>query len=283
MKLCFDELPAGLSLTQCIPEPGDAELTIPEGVVYLSDAALRLCTHILRLSLPSTIRLDDGAVFSPMSSLMFIDVSPDHPCLCSMDGVLCIRRNGLRGLTLLRYPAGRRAKRYAVPEAVHTIGRHAFAHTVSLEVIDLHSRIFDIGEGAFSMCHKLCAVCLSSERLLYLREGAFRFCKSLKRIRFEGVVECVEARVFDGCTALRSVEFPDGLTNLGSEAFCRCTALRSVVRPPSLVSIGSDVFYDCARLELIRCTQAAARLMPAYLSDAELSSITCASIPCTSP
>lgn len=261
MNILFDELPAGLEVRLCIPEEGDTELIIPEGVTSIHDAALRSCTQIVRVSLPSTVRLHDGGVFSTMSSLEHICVSPVHPDLLTLDGVLC-RKASPALISLMRYPAGRRDKYYELPEEVHAVGRYAFSNAVHLERVTLHENIFDVGEGAFSRCKRLRVADLRCKHLFYLREAAFRFCASLEIVLFSGFVEHVEAYAFDGCIALDHADLPEGLTDLGNAAFCRCPALKSVFLPASLTDVGRDVFYDCDSLEIIRCTKETAALIP---------------------
>lgn len=262
MKFSFDDAPTGSKLLSCVPDEHETELVIPEGVTLIHDAALRRCTKITRLTLPSTVRYLDGSLFSTMTALEYIDVR-DHPDLFSVNGVL-YRRDTPATYRIVRYPAGRTDAAFVVPEDVHLIGRYAFSNAVHLKTVVLHKNVWDVHRGAFSMCLNLSYVQVGSSHLLYIREDAFRFCSRLKDVRFCGKLDHIEDRAFDGCAALERLVLPDGLVSLGNEAFVRCASLKELSLPESVESIGTDVFYDCCQDMKILCTQNVASLIPMY-------------------
>lgn len=82
----------------------------------------------------------------------------------------------------------------------------------------------------------------------YIGSGAFKNCRSLKRVNFVdgSALTEIKARMFADCYILESVNIPDGVVTIGEEAFSKCYALGSVSLPDDLKSIGERSFYKNA-------------------------------------
>ena len=80
---------------------------------------------------------------------------------------------------------------------------------------------------------------------------AFGHCESVKTVRFNKNVECIELAAFVGCTNLTDVFLCNGLTKIGAQAFGYCPSLTSIVIPATVNDISSSAFYGCQALSSI--------------------------------
>lgn len=152
------------------------ELTLPEGLEVIGERAFFKTDKLRQLLIPETVRvLGDGFVDAPVygfkgeitipplvesispetfaqsKGLKAIHVSEASAHFQSIKGVLFSKD----GSTLLRYPAGSRTKRYAVPAGVRRIAEKAFAYSQYIEEITMPESLEDIGAQAFTGCEGL--------------------------------------------------------------------------------------------------------------------------------
>lgn len=71
-----------------------------------------------------------------------------------------------------------------------------------------------------------------------IANGAFRFCKTLKRVVIPDTVTKIGANAFAGCTQLTSVTLGRGVTAIGRDAFADCAAIEEVVIPDIATWVG---------------------------------------------
>lgn len=126
-------------------------IELPGTVEAIGDGAFAGCECLTRVSLPDSVAELGLSPFQGCDNLAFIDVSPEHPYLETIDGVLFTRPDK----RLVCYPMGITATRYAVPEGTQVIGRTAFERNLYLEDIALPESVTGIGEAAFSGCGAL--------------------------------------------------------------------------------------------------------------------------------
>ena len=88
------------------------EVCLPEDLVTLGDYAFSSCASLASVSIPDSATSVGVNPFEACSQLTQIAVSPDHPCLETIDGVLFDKSSG----TLICYPGGLDAPSYCVPE-----------------------------------------------------------------------------------------------------------------------------------------------------------------------
>ena len=185
-----------------------SELTIPEGITTIGEAAFDGCKEITSVKFPSTLKTmeDDGFW-------------------------------GCKGLTSV-----------TLPEGFTTLGASAFASCSNLETIHLPSTLESIGASAFSMCEKLRTAVLPDglktlgNKAFYgcaalegeitvpcsVGESSFEGCEALKRVTVKDGAAAVAANAFKDCTALESASLPSTITSLSASAFAGCTALKSL-------------------------------------------------------
>ena len=76
-----------------------------------------------------------------------IEVSPDHPTLALIDGVLFDKREK----KLLWYPAGREEPSYEIPQGITAIADGAFGSCEYLERISIPDSVTSIGDRALNI------------------------------------------------------------------------------------------------------------------------------------
>ena len=203
-------------------------------VTRIGKETFELCTNLTRLVIPASVTSIEANTFDfdMYSYLGFIDVSPDNPRYEEIDGVLFDKHEK----ALVKYPAGKGAQAYAIPEGVTQIGENAFLYCRYLTSITIPDSVIDIGNGAFTSCTQLTNVTITYG------------------------VKSIGDRAFSSCVQLADVTIPDSVSRIGSFAFSRC-ALTSITIPDSVISIGKAAFYDC--IEMTRV------LIPASVTEIE--------------
>lgn len=89
--------------------------------------------------------------FSYCHSLKQIDIPVNNPVFRSVDGVLYSKDMA----TLVKYPAGRTAAAYTVPDSVKTIEYTALLECDHLRAVFLPEGLEEIGDSAFLRCTSL--------------------------------------------------------------------------------------------------------------------------------
>ncbi len=127
-------------------------VTLSEGVKNLNYAAFLYCWSLEKVSLPASVTHIGGSAFGMCVALRRIDVAADSTTFYSdADGVLFSKDQ----TALLKYPLGRQAASYTVPDSVTQIDQVAFCQCRALEEIIIPAGVTEIGEQAFSICAKL--------------------------------------------------------------------------------------------------------------------------------
>ena len=202
------------------------ELDIPEKVTYNNEdytviaidwLAFDFCYTLTKVRIPKTVLLITHYAgrdacknpFRGCSNLVSIEVDEDNPAMCSVDGVLFSKDK----TQLYCYPAGKKQKRYDVPEGCTWIGSDAFAYNTYLETITIPNNVTKMSFGAFSNSSNLKSVKLSKS-LTYIGASTFEKCTSLKFLEIPKNVTTFAENVFRWSpidTIVIRGTFPDGL------------------------------------------------------------------------
>lgn len=154
-------------------------VALPESLVSLGDCAFENCEGLTWIALPEALEQVGVNPFHNCANLFDIFVSPEHPYLSTIDGVLFSKADR----RLVCYPMGYSAGRYSVPEGVLDIGAMAFDRDLYIEEVVLPKSLVSIGDEAFNGCEGLRAMNLPAG-VKSIGEDAMR-CKNLI-ITFEG-------------------------------------------------------------------------------------------------
>ena len=108
-------------------------VTLPDSLTGIGDYAFEYCSSLTSIVLPDSVTEIYGNPFAHCKSLSSIQVSPNHPSLEVIDGVLFSKRDK----KLLAYPGGLAQSEYTVPQGTQYIGDGAFDGCSSLISITL--------------------------------------------------------------------------------------------------------------------------------------------------
>ena len=96
------------------------------------------------VTIPDSVTEIEGNPFFVCEDLQTIEVSPDHPTLALIDGVLFDKTEK----KLLCHPAGLEASSYEIPEGITAIGWGAFSCCMKLEHVSIPETV-----AALSLIH----------------------------------------------------------------------------------------------------------------------------------
>lgn len=159
-----------------------------------------------------------------------------------------------------------------IPHSVRKMGDHCFTGS-ALQEIDA-SNVDFIGIGALSYCQNLEKVVLPKKikkipvrlfegsgivkmdipsHITEVGAGAFRGCKSLRKVVFNDALSIIDDNAFCGCEMLETIELPNSLKRIGDYAFGYCDSLKSVYLPSSVDvgGISMSAFCSCQRISSI--------------------------------
>ena len=194
-----------------------ASVTIPDSVTYIGYGAFEGCDSLISIMLPDSITYIGENPFWGCGKLTNIIVSPDHPYLAVIDGVLFSKPDN----RLVCYPCMLGKDSYTIPDGIQMIG-----------------------EGAFTSCKSLMSVIIP-DSVTSIGDYAFDGCKSLTSITIPDGVTSLGDSVFYFCRSLTSITIPDSVTSIGDNAFSYCRRLTNITIPDTVTSIGKDTFQDC--------------------------------------
>lgn len=180
-----------------------------------------------RIQIPEML---DGRTVSNITGVVFLfcwknssfTVSPDHPTLAVIDGVLFSKPDK----RLISYPKAKEGDTYVIPQGIKIIGKFAFSYCTSLTSIFLPNSVTSIENDAFAQCSSLTSISILDS------------------------VTSIGDEAFVKCSSLADVTIPDSVTSIGVGAFADCSALTSLSIPDSVTSIGEWAFNNCPHLTL---------------------------------
>ena len=223
-----------------------ADLTLPDSVTKIGDKAFMGCHALTSVTIPDSVTELGENPFDYCMSLTSIEVSPDHPALEVVDGVLF----GRADRRLITYLFTKEDTDYEIPEGTEIIGAWAFADNYSLRSVVIPESVTELREDAFGGCEALESVTIPGS-VRVVGNDAFALCKSLKSVTIADGVEIIGDGAFAQCFSLESVAIPDSVASFGDCVFSDCESLASVVIPAGLTEIGRNPFIGCSSLTSI--------------------------------
>lgn len=83
---------------------------------------------------------------------------------------------------------------------------------------------------------------------VYLGQAAFRDCKKLKSVKFNGNLEYINEECFSGCESIETIILPKYVGKITRGCFQGCTCLKEFVLPENVTEIESTMFMGCTNL-----------------------------------
>ena len=243
---CLSNL-AKVSIPETVTEIGTSafagtninQVTVPEGVTYISERAL---SGIEEVRLPSTLTyIAPNALSAYMDRLYVADVESWNRVVGEGTWAKTVKEF---------YVAGVKATELVIPASITEISSNAFAGCTTIEKLTVSEGVQYIPDGAFSECTGLKEVVLPDG--LSLGKGVFNGCGRLERVTLPSDLLNIPAELFQGCFNLWDVVLPKGLLSIGASAFDRCGSIHSITFPSSLLAIDTGAFWDCTGLKDMR-------------------------------
>lgn len=215
-------------------------------------------------------------VFAYCNSLQNIIVDKENKNFMDIDGVLYTAD----GTKLIRYPNGRTAKHFDIPEGVETIASQAFMvgagnnYSSALQTVKFPSTLKTVESLAFRQSW-LTEVTIPAG--VTFGSSVFDNNDKLTKVTIEKGVTALGDYMFWGCDSLTSVKLPDSLTKIGKSCFEHSalnqldlnkveelgdhafyySKLTNVTIPASVTKVGTGVFCNIATLTKVTFAEGA--------------------------
>ena len=140
--------------------------------------------------------------------------------------------------------------RDGVEYVVNSIGKEAFAHSKTLEEVEIPDSVTEIGQEAF--CWSRIKKIKLPDSVETIGEKAFSWCEKLTTAELPNnpKCNCIEEGVFEECRSLKNITIPGNITKIGERAF-EGSGLEAIVFPDSVESMGEKAFWGCENLTTV--------------------------------
>lgn len=256
---------------------GLTTISIPESVDSIGEYAFYSCDFLENVSLSKNVTVIGEYAFCADSNLKGIEVDPENPNYCDVDGVLFSKDKR----TLITYAAGKQEESYFIPDTVNVIGCGAMGGNYNLRSVTIPESVeiiegwaFDgagalesifipqsvdmIGISAFRYCYMLKNIEVSENNKEYCSEDGVLYNKSKTELvaypagkadtqyTVPNGVTTIDPSAFCFANNLKSITLADTVSSIADDAFELCTALESIVIPKSITYIADyNIFFDC--------------------------------------
>ncbi|MGN0687718.1 MAG: leucine-rich repeat domain-containing protein [Oscillospiraceae bacterium] len=150
------------------------KVNLSEELAAIGKGAFSRCQALSTIRIPASVRVIGDYAFNGCDNLLAINVAEENGSFVSIDGVLF---NSAQ-TKVLKFPEGKSANEYTIPDTVSEITRGAF-RACSVTTIIMPDSVKKIGDGAFENCEDLRTLDLPSS-VSVIQPGAFNGCNFLK-------------------------------------------------------------------------------------------------------
>lgn len=223
----FETTPKGLLLLkgkkELIKVPQSFEttgnLTIPDGIEYISEEALVENLTITSLKIPQNVEIFKNGGINRMKGLRKIELVDVRPHKLTMINSVLIQSGRVVGTV----PSGGLTS-FSIPENVNKISSYAFYNVTSLTDINIPSRVYEIGDYAFA--YSGISSLTIPEAVKTLEGSIIRGCDKLKTLRLEMTSPHIPDNFASGCSSLERVSSENIIITVGESAFKNCRELK---------------------------------------------------------
>jgi hypothetical protein len=166
-----------------------ANITIGNGVTDVGIEAFYSCTNLTVITLPGSVTNIARDAFSDCDSLTEITVDEMNSAYSSVNGVLFDKEQTV----LIKYPTGKTADSYTIPNSVTNIAIRAF-NKCGLTSITIPTNVTGIKNYVFSFCRNLTAIVIPAS-VTNIGDNTFLGCWNLKDVYFLGNAPSINAEI----------------------------------------------------------------------------------------
>ena len=218
-----------------------ANIELPDSVEGIYQSAFKGCTNLSSIVIPGSITTMHNMVFDDCTNLSKITIKP--------------------GLSYVYLPRTTKVQIYFTGTLEQwcniekkTEGNSDSFYSYDLYIKDtliteatLNNNIQNISNGAFQYCKSLKKISIPNT-VTSIGENAFTQCTELTEAKLPNGLKTIEDGTFWGCSKLQSITIPESVTSIGSKAFYGCSEFSSIIIPDSVTVIGIQAFYNCTNL-----------------------------------
>lgn len=190
-------------------------VSLPEGVITISDSAFYGCTALSLINIPTTVTTIGVCAFFGCTALTSI----------------------------------------TIPENVTTIGMGAFSDCYSLTEINYNAANCELNQYSSPFSRTSTgsnAVVNIGERVTQIPQLLFGFCDYITAVVFDNNSICTDIRMQAFYkTSITEITIPVSVTTIGNAAFRDSALLTSVTISEGLTTIGNGALYNCNNLKTI--------------------------------
>lgn len=235
-------------------------IELPQSLTRINDNAFYSCSSLKDIKISKNISAIGNLVFDSCSSLENITVDTENNYFSDLNGVLFNKEKS----QLLKYPEGKVANSYVIPDTVseictfsfsgaanlshieipdtvETIAERAFDHCKGLEYIKISANVIDIGEWAFCGTTSLSEITVDPNNKNYCSVDNVLFNKNKTEL------------IYYACNKLeKEYVVPDSVETIVHHAFQESNNLIYVTVTKNVSSVESGAFIDCDKLSTIK-------------------------------
>ena len=250
-------------LRNCIPEPEETVIHIPEGVSMIGEYAFRQWRNITKVIIPEGVTVIREYAFWECTSLVEIVFPSTLKIICPSafkgcenlkeihlpDDLTKIGKYAFSGCTSL--------KKCTIPESVESIGEDALPKKfLSKPKKESKPSKFKVENGYLSRYNEpdsdvLDDKCYGEPFEEYLQNCNGSDFPGWSKIRIPKEVTVVGNGCFSECHSVAVITIPDGVIKIEDGAFYECLNLDRITIPESVEEIGSKIFELCFNLRCI--------------------------------
>lgn len=215
------------------------EVTFPKNLRVIPTDMLYNCSALEKVVLPEQLERIEASAFAYCEALTEIDLP---------EGVQFLGRNAFERCGF--------ASIY-IPDSVTEIEGNPFKNCKALRTVELSPNhpLLTVQDGMLidhvhqRVLRRLTtgAVCIVSEGIKEIADGAFGRIPELTEITLPGSLEKIGEAAFIYC-GMREITIPKGVAELERAAFLHCDQLETVHLQEGLRVIGWDAFWECSKL-----------------------------------
>lgn len=211
-----------------------SDVTIPEGIEYISTYTFRDCDLLEHIEFPSTLLKIESSCFSGCNLVGDLDIP------ASVTEIMGSAFSSCRNLNSVKFNDGNNPL---------IIRGSAFAECSSLDSVKLPSNLTTIEGSAFYQCFSLTSFDIPNN-VTSLGSEILRNCYSLQSVKIGTGVTTIPNGFCRTCTSLTSIDIPSNVKTIGEYAFYECKSMKTVTIHSGLETIsGGSAFANMYSLE----------------------------------